>query len=113
LGRDVVFKPENVPEILVLNVGRTPPAAFGATRVRLPNAVRIPVEGLKFGDKTYRLHGYINHSGSAESGHYTATVRDKVSGTWYNYNDLGGVNPVAVGSEVLSSEATIIVYLKV
>ena len=36
----------------------------------------------------YNLYGIINHSGSFESGHYTARCRNaSVGGNWFLYND--------------------------
>ncbi len=36
---------------------------------------------------SYRLYGVINHSGTAYSGHYTASCRHPYSATWHEYND--------------------------
>lgn len=36
---------------------------------------------------SYQLYGVINHSGSAYSGHYTASCRHPFTASWHEYND--------------------------
>lgn len=43
--------------------------------------------GIKQLPCSYQLYGVINHSGSAYSGHYTASCRHPFSGNWHEYND--------------------------
>jgi ubiquitin carboxyl-terminal hydrolase 4/11/15 len=35
----------------------------------------------------YHLVGYVNHSGSIDFGHYTATCKNPLNGKWYTFND--------------------------
>lgn len=43
--------------------------------------------GIKPSPCSYQLYGVINHSGSAYSGHYTASCRHPFSANWHEYND--------------------------
>ena len=43
--------------------------------------------GIKPSPCSYQLYGVINHSGSAYSGHYTASCRHPFSAAWHEYND--------------------------
>ena len=45
------------------------------------------VSGYNKTSYVYDLYGICNHYGSLNFGHYTATVKSKKDGKWYNYND--------------------------
>ena len=38
-------------------------------------------------NKPYRLVATINHSGKLNAGHYTATIRESGSESWFSCND--------------------------
>lgn len=103
---------EEAPSVLIVVIGRY--RTFGEQTERLRNNVIIPLNGLDFGKKQYKLHGVVNHRGeSASMGHYTATVRVS-SGAWLNYDDLGSVTTVTLhGPEMVSDEAYVVVYTEV
>lgn len=80
------------PEVAVINLKRyvntndtTPgakPAIFRSDRI-----VSYPEHKLKIGIAQYRLNAVVCHSGTMESGHYTALCLNPVDKKWYYYDD--------------------------
>lgn len=56
----------------------------------------------------YRLSAVVNHSGSMESGHYTAHCQSASTGTWFHCNDNTVSEAKYVGGA--SSKAYILLY---
>jgi len=93
----------SVPDILVFHLKRFQfdncKKTGGVVRSKMEDKVDFPVENLDMSpyilgplDKdcppTYKLYGVSEHSGAtANSGHYTATVRNTKDDKWYRYND--------------------------
>lgn len=69
----------------------------GIWRKKLNTCVDFPLEGLdmrefmhpvnKNTDATYDLTGVVNHTGTLEGGHYTATCRNPRKGKWFKFDD--------------------------
>lgn len=92
-----------VPNILILHLKRftfdTCMLSGGMLRSKIDNTVEFPINGLDLTEHVlgpidpdappiYNLFGVSEHSGpTANSGHYTATVRNSVDGQWYRCND--------------------------
>lgn len=92
-----------VPDILILHMKRftfdTSMLSGGMRRSKVDNAVQFPINGLDLTKQVlgpidpsappiYNLFGVSEHSGpTANSGHYTATIRNSVDGQWYRCND--------------------------
>jgi ubiquitin carboxyl-terminal hydrolase 8 len=92
-----------VPDILILHLKRftfdTCMTSGSMLRSKMDHKVEFPVEGLDLSKHilgpvdpdcppVYRLFGVSEHTGpTANSGHYTATVRNSIDGRWYRYND--------------------------
>ncbi|KAL3781972.1 hypothetical protein ACHAWO_004785 [Cyclotella atomus] len=94
----------NTPDILVLHLKRftfekCPTHDGRLLRRKIEDKVDFPIDrldlssyilGPKHADAppVYKLFGVSEHTGStANSGHYTATVRNSKDGNWYRYND--------------------------
>lgn len=94
----------STPDILILHLKRFTFDACHRTkgnvvRSKVEDRVNFPVDGLDLSDfiigpidedspPIYNLFGVSEHSGTtANSGHYTATVRNSRDGKWYRYND--------------------------
>jgi ubiquitin carboxyl-terminal hydrolase 8 len=92
-----------VPDILILHLKRftfdTCMLSGGMLRSKVDSTVEFPINGLDLTKQVlgpidlnappiYNLFGVSEHSGpTANSGHYTATVRNSVDGQWYRCND--------------------------
>lgn len=59
----------------------------------------------------YDLCGVSNHFGSLNGGHYTAYVKNMLSGKWFDMND-SSCNQVRNPKEVVSSAAYLLFYRK-
>lgn len=93
----------SVPDILILHMKRftfdTCMTSGNMLRSKIDYKVEFPVEGLDLTKKVlgpvdpdappvYKLVGVSEHSGpTANSGHYTATVRNSIDDQWYRCND--------------------------
>ena len=51
----------------------------------------------------------MNHFGSLNGGHYTATCKNSVDGKWYYYNDSAVSN---AGSSKLMSDAAYVLFYR-
>jgi len=75
------------PDALITTLSRFINEADGSA-FKMLNKVEVPLTGLSFFGKTYRLHGVVYHMGSTlNSGHYTAAVRDAPTAHWVYYDD--------------------------
>jgi len=94
----------NTPDVLVLHLKRftfekCPTVDGRLIRRKIDETVDFPIDRLDMSPYTlgptdpdappiYKLFGVSEHTGStANSGHYTATVRNTEDGNWYRYND--------------------------
>ncbi|KAL7538034.1 hypothetical protein ACHAXR_008245 [Thalassiosira sp. AJA248-18] len=94
----------NTPDILVLHLKRftfekCPTVDGRLLRRKIEEKVDFPIDRLDLSSyilgridpdapPVYKLFGVSEHTGStANSGHYTATVRNSEDGNWYRYND--------------------------
>lgn len=93
----------SVPDILILHLKRftfdTCMLSGGMLRSKVDNTVEFPINGLDLTKNVlgpidpdappiFNLFGVSEHSGpTANSGHYTATIRNSVDGQWYRCND--------------------------
>lgn len=93
----------SVPDILILHLKRftfdTCMTSGGMLRAKIDAKVDFPINGLdltnqvlgpidKENPPVYKLFGVSEHVGpTANSGHYTATVRNSIDGKWYRCND--------------------------
>jgi ubiquitin carboxyl-terminal hydrolase 8 len=92
-----------IPDILIIHLKRftfdTCMASGHMLRSKVDDKVEFPIEGLDLtkyilgpvdpdAPPVYRLFGVSEHTGpTANSGHYTATVRNSIDGQWYRCND--------------------------
>jgi ubiquitin carboxyl-terminal hydrolase 8 len=92
-----------VPDILIFHMKRftfdTCVTSGNMLRAKVDYKVEFPIEGLDLTKKVlgpidpdnppiYKLFGVSEHSGpTANSGHYTATVRNSIDDQWYRCND--------------------------
>ncbi|KAL9189843.1 hypothetical protein ACHAXT_009518 [Thalassiosira profunda] len=94
----------NTPDILVLHLKRftfekCPIVDGKIIRRKIEDTVDFPIDRLDLSKyvagpqdpdapPVYKLFGVSEHTGTtANSGHYTATVRNSEDGNWYRYND--------------------------
>mmetsp|Transcript_27901 Transcript_27901/g.61219 ORF Transcript_27901/g.61219 Transcript_27901/m.61219 type:complete len:918 (-) Transcript_27901:2683-5436(-) len=93
----------SVPDILILQIKRFTydhcDISNGIVRTKLEDVVKFPVDTLDLRSNVlgpwdpaappvYQLFGVSEHSGlTANSGHYTATVRNSIDSHWYRFND--------------------------
>ena len=93
----------SVPDILVLHLKRftfdTCLISGGMLRSKIDAVIEFPIEGLDLTEyvlgpvdesapPVYKLFGVSEHTGpTANSGHYTATVRNSIDDQWYRCND--------------------------
>ena len=93
----------SVPDVLILHLKRftfdTCMTSGGMLRSKMDDTVEFPVERFDItkhvlgpidpdAPPVYRLFGVSEHTGpTANSGHYTATVRNSIDSQWYRYND--------------------------
>ena len=93
----------SAPDILILHLKRfqfdTCMTSGGMLRSKVDDTVDFPIDGLdltrfilgpidKDAPPIYKLFGVSEHTGpTANSGHYTATVRNSIDGQWYRCND--------------------------
>lgn len=91
----------STPDILILHLKRFTfeKKKTGIVRSKIDDCVVFPVNGLDMSpytigptsgaaSGTYKLFGVSEHQGpTANSGHYTATVRNSQDGQWYKCND--------------------------
>ena len=91
------------PDVLILNLKRFTfepnLLSGGMLRSKVDDTVSFPVENLDLtkyilgpmdpdAPPVYRLIGVSEHIGpTANSGHYTATVRNSIDNQWYRFND--------------------------
>ena len=92
-----------VPDILILHLKRftfdTCMLSGGMLRSKIDTTVEFPINGLDLTKEVlgpidpdappiYNLFGVSEHTGpTANSGHYTATVRNSIDNQWYRCND--------------------------
>lgn len=93
----------SVPDILILHLKRFQfdhcSVSNNLVRSKIDDTIKFPVDGLDLrkhvlgpidedAPPVYKLFGVSEHMGAtANSGHYTATVRNCKDGRWYRYND--------------------------
>lgn len=93
----------SVPDILILHLKRftfdTCMTSGNMLRSKIDAKVEFPIDGLDLtknilgpidpeAPPIYKLFGVSEHVGpTANSGHYTATVRNSINGQWYRCND--------------------------
>jgi ubiquitin C-terminal hydrolase len=56
---------------------------------------------------SYRLVGVVNHFGSADGGHYTASVRNRTTANWHDFDDA---NVSEIGEQELSTTAAYLLF---
>ena len=83
---------------------------FPVDKLDLSNYVSLPG---KMGGNMYKLFGVTEHQGgSANSGHYTATVRNcKSEGQWYKLNDTNV--GASTGDTAINSGAYVLFYERI
>jgi ubiquitin carboxyl-terminal hydrolase 8 len=117
----------SVPDILILHLKRftfdTCLTSGTMLRSKIDCKVEFPIDNLDLtkhvlgpidpdAPPIYSLFGVSEHTGpTANSGHYTATVRNSVNGNWYRYNDshvgrTSGEASVTGGAYVLFYQRT-------
>eukprot|EP00771_Trimastix_marina_P000793 gnl/Trimastix_PCT/1822.p1 GENE.gnl/Trimastix_PCT/1822~~gnl/Trimastix_PCT/1822.p1 ORF type:complete len:984 (+),score=295.40 gnl/Trimastix_PCT/1822:210-2954(+) len=85
-----------LPELIVIQLKRFSYTRYWRSKVDMN--IDFPIEGLDFdpyllpgspdrGNAVYDLYAISNHSGSLGGGHYTAYVRNDLTGKWYHMND--------------------------
>ena len=93
----------SAPDVLILHLKRFQfencMTSGGMLKSKVDDTVQFPIEGLDLtkyilgpvdpdAPPVYKLFGVSEHAGyTANSGHYTATVRNSVDGQWYRCND--------------------------
>lgn len=93
----------SVPDVLILHLKRFTfencSIRNEVVRSKIEDKIKFPIENLdmrrhvlgpidKDAPPVYTLFGVSEHTGpTANSGHYTATVRNSKDGRWYRYND--------------------------
>lgn len=108
------FTIQKFPKILVLHLKRFSPTE--RFRGKLNVTVDFPLNGLDLSSYAatrglgcmYNLYGVANHSGTTNSGHYTAYCKHPYTGEWHEYND-SRVSSFSSRS-VVSSEAYLLFY---
>jgi len=117
----------STPDILVIHLKRFTfnkcMRRGGLVRSKIEDIVDFPVDRLDMGPyilgpidpaapPVYELFGVSEHSGStANSGHYTATVRNSLDRKWYQYND--GHVGVTTGDAAITGGAYLLFYKRV
>lgn len=85
-----------LPKILVIQLKRFKFGGYQGgkimTEVELPEVLDLSDLVTESKDKTvaapvYKLFGFVNHVGSLNGGHYTATCKNPDNGRWYDFND--------------------------
>ncbi|XP_075211053.1 ubiquitin carboxyl-terminal hydrolase 2-like [Lycorma delicatula] len=106
---------QKFPKVLVLHLKR-----FGPNerfRNKLGQSVDFPIVGMdlsQFSESvgnqitTYDLYSVSNHSGTLQSGHYTAMCRHPYNNHWYLYND-SVVTPISP-ARIVSGQAYVLFY---
>lgn len=106
---------EKFPKVLVLHLKR-----FGPNdrfRHKLGQPVDFPITGLDLSPfsesagnqiTNYNLYAVSNHSGTPQSGHYTAICRHPYTNHWYLFND-SVVTPISP-SRISSGQAYVLFY---
>ena len=59
----------------------------------------------------YDLYAVSNHYGSLNGGHYTACVKNQITGKWYNMND-SSCSEMQDSSEAVTNAAYLLFYKK-
>ena len=58
----------------------------------------------------YDLYGVSNHYGSLNGGHYTASVKNCITGQWYNMNDGSCSQSGGTARDIVTSAAYLLFY---
>lgn len=61
---------------------------------------------------TYDLFGIVNHFGSLNGGHYTATCKNSVDGEWYYFNDSSVSSAGHGGSSRIMADAAYVLFYR-
>jgi hypothetical protein len=80
-----------------------PAVAAGAERERYEDGrLKAPSD-----DYIYELAGVVQHTGTAQSGHYFSYIRDRASGRWFEFNDsrVSPFNPEDIPARCFGGEA--------
>nr|XP_023025804.1 ubiquitin carboxyl-terminal hydrolase 8-like isoform X2 [Leptinotarsa decemlineata] len=72
------------PEVLVIMLKRYIVYPDGTCK-KITSPIEFPLEGLSFGSCKYNCYSIVHHSGSANCGHYFATVL--LDGKWVSFSD--------------------------
>ena len=83
--------------------------------------MKFPVEGLDMRPYVltlknepepvyYDLYGVSNHYGSLNGGHYTAAVKNCITGLWYNMNDGSCSQSQGTTKDLVTSAAYLLFY---
>ncbi|GCB74982.1 hypothetical protein scyTo_0018148, partial [Scyliorhinus torazame] len=82
------------PDIIIIHLKRFESDDHGNRK--LTSTVAFPLEDLDLSQYTsnpttqqlkYHLYAVVNHTGTLDSGHYTAYCKNPVTQTWHEFND--------------------------
>ena len=79
----------NAPDILIIFINRVINNIYYNNFIDFPTTLNLDgfIMEDKNSSKIFELIGIINHSGSANFGHYTAECKNFIDGKWYYFND--------------------------
>ncbi|KAK1366080.1 hypothetical protein POM88_041641 [Heracleum sosnowskyi] len=105
-----------VPEIFIFHLLRVKHLESLTMKVETP--VSFPLKNFDVSEyaangtlgASYELYAVINHFGSAENGHFTATVKVNESNKWFSFDDL---KVSSVGERDIVSSAAYILFYKI
>ncbi|XP_032355243.1 ubiquitin carboxyl-terminal hydrolase 12 [Etheostoma spectabile] len=75
------------PEVLMLLLKRFEFDYRCMTYVKINRTVDVPHTLQIPENQAYELYAVVDHFGDLRSGHYTATIKSREDGRWYNFND--------------------------
>ena len=61
---------------------------------------------------TYDLFGVVNHFGSLNGGHYTATCKNSIDGKWYYFNDSSVSGGGSDSSSRIMADAAYVLFYR-
>jgi ubiquitin C-terminal hydrolase len=105
-----------LPPVLIIQLKRF--AYENEVQKKVKTFVQYPIDGLDLRDSStsphaiYDLIAVSNHTGSIQSGHYTAFARQNVStDQWYKFDDAV-VSIVSSKSKIITADAYLLFYMK-